>query len=97
MTTASEFAKTGITGQTFREIRDKFGETFTALAETDQVMANYALAFAWYRDSQHLPVPEAYEKAMGLTTAQVEALFEDDAPEVQAAQDFGSMPLTKMP
>lgn len=98
MTTAKEFMRTGITGQTFREITEKFGKPFNAVAQEDAVMANYALAFAWFRGREHLPVPEAYDKAMTLTTAQVEALFEDPAaPVVAAAVDFASQPPTTTP
>lgn len=98
MTTAGEFAKSGITGQTFREITEKFGEHFNGLAKSDPTMANFAVAFAWFREREHLPVPAAYDKAMTLTTAQVEALFEDPAvPEVQVAADFDSPPPTTTP
>lgn len=98
MTTAAEFAKAGITGQTFREITEKFGKPFNTVAQDDPVMANYAIGFAWFREREHLSVPAAYDKAMGLTTAQVEALFENaDAPTVAAAVDFVSQPPTTMP
>lgn len=98
MATAKEFAKSGITGQTFKEITDKFGQNFNALAESDKTMANFALAFAWFRDREHLPVPEAYAKALGLTTSQVVALFEDhEKPGVEAAADFVSPPPTTTP
>lgn len=88
MTTAGEFARAGITGQTFREMAEKFGKPFNQLGESDPVMGNYALAFAWMREREHLPVPAAYEKALGLTTAQVEALFEKPTAEVNAVVDF---------
>lgn len=88
MTTAREFARAGITGQTFREITEKFGKPFNRVAEEDPVMGNYAIAFAWYREREHLPVQEAFDKAMGRTTAQVEGLFEEQTPEVAAVVDF---------
>lgn len=98
MTTAQEFVKSGVTGQTFREITDKFGKPFNMVAQEDAVMANFALAFAWYREREHLPVPAAFDKAMTLTTEQVEKLFEDSkAPGVQAGVDFVSPPLTTTP
>src|SRR5690348_11161238 len=98
MTTAAEFVKGGITGQTFREITEKFGRPFNRVAEEDPVMANYAIAFAWYREREKLPVPAAFDKAMTLTTGQVEALFEDPTvPGVQAAVDFVSPPPTTTP
>lgn len=98
MTTAAEFAKAGITGQTFREITEKFGKPFNTVAQEDPVMANYAIGFAWFRDHDHLQVQEAYDKVMQLTTAQVEALFEDStAPGVQAAVDFVSPQPTTTP
>lgn len=90
MTTATEFVKSGITGQTFKEIAEKFGKNFNAVAQDDPVMGNYALAFAWFREREHLQVQPAYDKAMTLTTAAVEALFEDVTPEVSAAADFAS-------
>ena len=97
MTTAKEFVRAGITGQTFREITDKFGKPFNRVAEEDAVMANYALAFAWYREREHLSVPESYDKAMTLTTAAVEGLFEQNTPAVKTATDFVSQPSTTMP
>lgn len=98
MTTAAEFAKAGITGNTFREIAEKFGKPFNTVAQEDSAMANFALAFAWFREREHLPLPAAYDKAMGLTTAEVIALFEDgDAPTVKAAADFASPPPTTTP
>lgn len=98
MATAAEFARTGITGQTFREIAEKFGKPFNKVAEDDPVMANYAIAFAWYREREHLPVPESFDKAMRLTTAGVEGLFEDSAdPAVQVASDFVSPQPTTTP
>lgn len=98
MTTAKEFVKTGITGQTFREISEKFGKPFNTVAADDAVMGNYALAFAWFRVREHLPVPDAFDKAMTLTTADIEALFEDQAdPDVKALEDFDSQPRTTMP
>jgi hypothetical protein len=98
MTTAIEFAKGGITGQTFREITEKFGKPFNRIGEDDPVMGNYALAFAWFREREHLALPAAYDKAMTLTTDGVLALFEDvDVPEVKAAADFVSPPLTTTP
>lgn len=98
MTTAAEFAKAGITGQTFREITEKFGKPFNTVAQEDATMANFALAFAWFREREHLPVPEAYDKAMTLTTEGVERLFEDSSePGVKAAVDFVSPPSTTMP
>lgn len=98
MTTAAEFARTGITGQTFREIREKFGASFNDLGNTDQVMSNYALAFAWMREREHLPVAAAYDKALGLTIQQVVDLFEDgDDPEVRRVADFESPASTTTP
>lgn len=97
MSTAEEFVKAGITGQTFREISEKFGKPFNRVAEEDPVMANYALAFAWYREREHLQVQAAYDKAMTLTTTAVEGLFEDATPEVKAVADFGSTPRTTTP
>lgn len=89
MATAVEFVKSGITGQTFREITEKFGRPFNRVAEEDPVMANYAIAFAWNREKKHLPVQEAFDEAMKLTTAEVEGLFEDaDDPKVRAMSDF---------
>jgi hypothetical protein len=93
MTTGEEFVKAGITGQTFKEINEKFGKTFNQLATDDPAMANFAMGFAWFREREHLPVPAAYEKAMSLTNADVEALFEDPTtPEVKAVVDFASPP-----
>lgn len=98
MTTAAEFAKSGITGQTFREITEKFGKPFNTVAQDDPVMANYAIGFAWFRDHEHMQVQPAYDKVMTLTTAEVEALFEDSTkPGVQAAVDFASPPPTTTP
>lgn len=98
MTTAAEFVKGGITGQTFREITEKFGKPWNQVAEGDPVMANVALGFAWYREREHLPVPEAYDKAMKLTIADVELLFEDvKVPGVAAMADFDSLPSTTTP
>ena len=98
MTTAAEFVKAGITGQTFREISEKFGKPFNQVASDDPVMANYALAFAWFREREHLPVPAAFDKAMTLTTSGVESLFEDTTvPGVEAMADFDSPPLTTTP
>lgn len=93
MTTAQEFIKASITGQTFREITEKFGKPFNRVAEEDPVMGNYAIAFAWYREKEHLPLPAAFDKAMTLTTSQVEGLFDDaTVPEVKAVVDFDSPP-----
>ena len=98
MATAAEFAKSGVTGQTFREITEKFGKPFNRIGEDDPVMGNYAIAFAWFREREHLPVPAAFDKAMTLTTSQVEALFEDPSlPGVQAVADFASQPPTTTP
>lgn len=98
MATAKEFVRAGITGQTFREIAEKFGKPFNSVAQEDPVMGNYAIAFAWYREKEHLPVPESYDKAMTLTTAQVEGLFEDiKDPKVKAVADFVSPPPTTTP
>lgn len=97
MTTGEEFVKSGITGQTWREMREKFGKPFNVLGQEDPVMANYAIAFAWFREREHLPVPDAYDKAMTLTSAQVEALFEDATPEVKAVTDFDSPQPTTTP
>lgn len=93
MTTAMEFVKAGITGQTFREISEKFGKPFNTVASDDPVMGNYALAFAWFKEREHLTVQAAYDKAMTLTTSAVEALFENGKdPKVEAAADFVSQP-----
>jgi hypothetical protein len=98
MATAGEFVRAGITGQTFREITEKFGKSFNAVAQEDQVMGNYAIAFAWFREKEHLPVPEAFDKALSLTTAGVEALFEDEKiPAVATMVDFDSQPPTTTP
>lgn len=98
MATAQEFINSGITGQTFREIKDKFGESFNDLATQDKVMYNYAIAFAWCRNRDHLPVPEAWDRSMGMTNTEIAALFEDESePEVKAAADFVSTPPTTTP
>lgn len=97
MTTANEFIKSGITGQTFREISEKFGKSFNAVVQDDPVMGNYAIAFSWFRERERLAVPAAYDKAMGLTTADVEAIFDKESDEVKAAVDFGSLPSTTTP
>jgi hypothetical protein len=95
MTTANEFLKAGITGQTFREIAEKFGGSFNTVSTEDPVMGNYAVAFAWFREKEHLPVQAAFDKAMTLTTAGVEALFDDDTkPGSKAVVDFVSPPST---
>lgn len=95
MTTAKEFARAGITGQTFREIQEKFGKSWNELGQSGDIMTNYALAFAWFRDREHLPVPAAYDKAMQLTTDGVNALFDDgDDVDVQKHADFVSPPST---
>lgn len=98
MSTAAEFVKSGITGQTFLEIGQKFGKPFNTVASEDPVMGNYAIAFAWFREREHLPVPAAFDKAMTLTTSGVLELFEDAAdPEVKAVADFVSPPRTTTP
>lgn len=98
MTTANEFLNNGITGQTFREIIEKFGKPYNTIAQDDQIMANYAVAFAWYRGKEHLPVQEAFDKAFTLTISEVVALFEDSTvPKVKAVADFDSPPPTTMP
>lgn len=97
MATAAEFARAGVTGQTFREITEKFGKPFNQIGQDDPVMGNYAIAFAWFREREHLPVPAAFDKAMTLTTAQVEELFEESTPEVRAVVDFDSPPPTTTP
>jgi hypothetical protein len=97
MTTAQEFIQSGITGQTFREIQDKFGSPFNSLMIDDPVMGNYALGFAHFRDREHLSVPEAWERVMKLSTAAVAALFEEPTPEAKAASDFASQPPTTTP
>lgn len=94
MATSAEFVRAGVTGQTFREISEKFGKPFNRLAEDDPVSGNYALAFAWFREKEKLPVPAAFDKAMGLTVAGIEALFEPSTGEVEA--DFVSPPPTTM-
>jgi hypothetical protein len=96
MTTSKEFIKGGVTGQTFREITEKFGKPFRTLGEADAVMSVYALGFAWFREREHLPVPAAYDKAMSWSIDQIEALFEEsDDAEVEA--DFVSPPPTTTP
>lgn len=98
MTTAKEFVKAGVTGQTFREISEKFGKSFNAVCEEDPVMGNYALAFAWFREREHLQVQPAFDKAMTLTNAGIESLFEDTtAPGVSAMADFVSPPPATTP
>lgn len=97
MTTSEEFLKGGITGQTFREITEKFGRPFNRIAEEDAVSANYALAFAWFREKEHLPVQAAFEKAHTLTIDGVVALFEVKTPEVAALVDFASPQPMTMP
>ena len=98
MTTSKEFLKAGVTGQTFREITEKFGRNFNRLSEEDELMANYALGFAWLREREHLPVPEAYTKALGLTIGQIMDYFEDpEIPEVAVNADFVSQPPTTTP
>lgn len=98
MTTAAEFVKSGITGHTFREIREKFGAPFERLSDEDKVMTNYALAFAWVRENEQLPVEAAHDKALKMHMSEIEALFEDDGdPKVKAAADFVSQPSTTMP
>jgi len=96
MTTGMECMKSGVTGQTYREIIEKFGNNINRISEQDEVSANYAIAFAWFREREHLPVQAAYEKSMSLTITQIEALFEEPTPEVQAAVDFVSPPSTTM-
>ena len=98
MTTAAEFIRAGITGQTFREIAEKFGKPYNRIGEEDQVMGNYALAFAWFREREHLPVSAAFDKAMTLTTKQIVDLFEDTAEDgIQTVVDFDSPPPTMTP
>lgn len=98
MTTAQEFINSGITGQTFREIKDKFGDSFNDLAAQDKVMYNYAIAFAWHRNKEHLPVPEAWDKAMAMTNTQIGDLFDDGTePEVKATADFAQPQPTTTP
>jgi len=97
MTTSTEFQKAGITGQTFREISEKFGKTWNNLVQEDAIMTNYALAFAWFREREHLQVQAAYDKALTLTIDGVEALFEESTPEVKAVVDFDSPPPTTTP
>lgn len=98
MTTATEFIKSGVTGQTFREITEKFGKNFNAVATEDQAMGNYALAFAWFREREHLPVPAAYDKAMTLTINDIEKLFEEaTTPAAKAIVDFASQPPATTP
>lgn len=97
MATSDEFLKSGITGQTFREITEKFGRPFNRIAEEDEVSANYALAFAWFREREHLPVQAAFDKAHTLTINGVVDLFEEKTPEVAALVDFGSPQPTTMP
>lgn len=98
MATAAEFVKSKVTGQTFREISEKFGKPFNRVAEEDPVMANYAIAFAWFRETDHLQVQEAFDKAMSLSTSQIEGLFDDAKdPGVKANADFVSPPPTTTP
>lgn len=98
MTTSQEFIKAGITGQTFREIREKFGRPLKELGAEDAIMSTYALGFAWFREREHLPVQSAYDKAMGYSIEAIEDLFEDDSdPQIQTAVDFASQPPTTKP
>lgn len=98
MTTISEFVKSGITGQTFREIREKFGQALDRIGDEDKVMSLYAIGFAWFREREHLPMPAAYDKAMSYNVEQIETLFEDERnPDVKAAADFVSQPTTTTP
>lgn len=98
MVTAQEFVKTGMTGHTFREIREKFGQSFDRIPDDDKLMTNYALAFAWVRVREQLPIDAAYDKALNMTTAQIEALFEDSSdPLVKAQSDFVSQPPATTP
>jgi hypothetical protein len=98
MTTLKEFTRSGITGQTFREITEKFGKPFNALGESDAVMSTYAVAYAWIREREHLPVPDAFNKAMTWTIDQIEGVFEDGTdPEVKKEEDFASPPHTTTP
>ena len=98
MATAAEFVKSKITGQTFREIAEKFGKPFNRVAEEDPVMGNYAIAFAWFRETEKLQVQEAFDKAMALSTEGVEGLFEDAKdPAVKVQADFVSQPPTTTP
>ena len=50
----------GVTGQTHKEIKEKFGFSFNDLVKAEDLMANFALAFAWFRETDHMPVPAAY-------------------------------------
>lgn len=97
LATAAEFVKSGITGHTFREISEKFGKPFNRLADDDPVMGNFAIAFAVFRVREHLPVPDAFEKAMSLTNEQIEGLFEPETAETKAVADFVSPPSTTTP
>lgn len=98
MTTMKEFVKSGITGQTFREITEKFGKPFKSLGEEDAVMSVYALGFAWFRERERLPLPAAYDRAMGSTVDQIESLFQDENEKgVKAEVDFASQPSTTTP
>lgn len=98
MTTISEFVKSGVTGQTFREIREKFGQPLDRIGDEDRVMSLYAIGFAWFRERDHLPASAAYEKAMSFNVEQIEALFEDEKDaDVKAAADFVSPPPTTTP
>lgn len=98
MTTSTEFVKAGITGHTLREITEKFGKPWSRIAEEDPLMANYGLAFAWFREREQLPVEAAYDKAMKLTSQAISDLFEDEKkPGVKAAADFVSPPPATTP
>lgn len=98
MTTSAEFVKSGITGQTFREITEKFGSPLANIGDKDPVMALFALGFAWIREREHLQVQAAYDKAMTMTPGGIEALFEPDTkPGVKAQSDFVSPPPTTTP
>lgn len=99
MATMTAFTKTGIKGQTFREIAEKFGKPLRELGESDAVMSLYAIGFAWFRESEHLPVPEAYAKAMDSTLGSIEGLFDPEpkSAKEKAEEDFVKPPSTTTP
>lgn len=97
MTTASEFVKGGITGQTFREITEKFGKPLDQIPAEDKMMSLFAMGFAWFREREHLSVPDAYSKAMGCTPEQISDLFEPETKKTKAEADFDSQPPTTTP
>lgn len=99
MATITGFTKTGIKGQTFREIAEKFGKPLRELGESDAVMSLYAVGFAWFRETEHLPLPEAYAKAMDCNLESIEGLFDPEPKnaKAKAEADFVKPPSTTTP